>query len=267
MGLSESTDEMWWHELSILKTKVFHARLHPRRNVFNYFVYYLGLPSTHSHVIDDGILRKNRFGLVSFYDRDHGNRNDENSFLWAQNILQSCGLTLHETTLTLITMPRTCGFVFNPVSFWLCINSNHKLVAVVAEVNNTFGETHAYVLAHDDARPMHDDEWFSTEKYFHVSPFLTVEGNYQFRFSLNKRNLNIWIDYYNQEGAKILATALHAKALQYSKASIIKQCLMMPMVSAKVLFLIHFQAIRLMLKKIPYRVKPTKPDREVTKWH
>jgi DUF1365 family protein len=74
------------------------------------------------------------------------------------------------------------GYVFNPVSFWFCHDRGGALRAVLAEVNNTFGERHNYLVAHADGRPIRDGEALRARKLFHVSPFLAVHGDYRFRF-------------------------------------------------------------------------------------
>lgn len=266
VGMGQLSQNFWWQKKAILRTKVFHARLIPRANQFTYHVYYLGLPVKLFPSLEDGVLCKNRFGLLSFYDRDHGLGRNEDSANWAITLFASFDIDCQDADITLITMPRTCGFVFNPVSFWLLISKQGLLKAVIAEVNNTFGETHSYVLAHDTGIPMQPGEWFSTQKHFHVSPFLPVEGSYQFRFALSKKGVGIWIDYYDKDQNKTLLTAMTCNAQNYSKARMLKQLLMMPLVSLKVVLLIHFQAIKLIAKKIRYRRKPAPPDKGVTRW-
>ena len=86
-----------------------------------------------------------------------------------------------------MTMPRMLGYVFNPVSFWFCRDRSGALRAVLCEVNNTFGESHCYLVHHDDLRPIEPDAWLDGRKAFHVSPFLPVEGGYRFRFRLDER--------------------------------------------------------------------------------
>jgi hypothetical protein len=90
--------------------------------------------------------------------------------------------------------PRVLGFVFNPISLWFCHDRAGKLIAVLAEVNNTFGERHNYLLTHADGRPIRDGETIERRKVFHVSPFMAVDGHYRFRFHARsgEEGLPVW---------------------------------------------------------------------------
>src|SRR6202012_458830 len=91
-----------------------------------------------------------RFGLLSFYNRDHGDRSGSDLASWARAVLHSAKVTNADGEIVLITLPRVLGYTFNPVSFWLCHDKTGDLRAVICEVNNTFGETHSYICAHPD---------------------------------------------------------------------------------------------------------------------
>ncbi len=82
----------------------------------------------------------------------------------------------------LVAQPRVLGFLFNPVSFWLIVDQTDDLRAVIAEVNNTYGQRHSYLCAHDDLRPIRFSDTLTTKKVFYVSPFQDVSGRYDFRF-------------------------------------------------------------------------------------
>ena len=84
--------------------------------------------------------------------------------------------------IVLYCFPRMLGYVFNPVSFFVCHDAAGTVRAVLAEVNNTFGESHCYLLAHADGRALVSGETMTAPKVFHVSPFFPVAGHYEFRF-------------------------------------------------------------------------------------
>ncbi|MDE4971809.1 DUF1365 family protein, partial [Francisella tularensis] len=84
----------------------------------------------------------NKPNIYSFYDKDHGLRDGSSSLKWSTDLLNQYKLEYDD--IKLMTMPRVLWSLFNPVSFWLCYNNN-KLIAVIAEVNNTFKETHSYI--------------------------------------------------------------------------------------------------------------------------
>ena len=95
-------------------------------------------------------LAHNAAGWFSLHDRDHG---DGRPLLaWIEQLLARAGVHDADGEIWLHCFPRVLGYVFNPVSFWFCERRDGSLRAVVCEVNNTFGERHCYVLAHDDGR-------------------------------------------------------------------------------------------------------------------
>jgi hypothetical protein len=118
----------------------------------------------------------NKSNIFIFHDKDHGNRESSKSVDWAINLLNKNNLAFDE--IKLITMPRILGYLFNPVSFWLCYHQK-KLISVIAEVNNTFKETHSYIC-HKNGDEISDKCWFKAQKDFHVSPFYPRQGYYKF---------------------------------------------------------------------------------------
>lgn len=256
----------WWTRPQVMRTKVFHKRTEPQVNAFTYHVYYIAFPTKQRALLPSRILRQNAFGLLSYYDKDHGLHDGTDADDWAVTLLQKFKLADENETRILVTLPRVLGHVFNPVSFWLSVDAGGALKSVIAEVNNTFGETHSYVLAHEDGRAITADDFFHTDKNFHVSPFLKVEGSYQFRFAMKDDGLGIWIDYFNAEGRKELLTSMVGTMEPFTNGAALKAFLAFPFVTLKVIGLIHWQALRLFAKRVRYRVKPTPPEREVTKW-
>ena len=89
------------------------------------------------------------------------------------------------------------GYAFKPVSFWFCHRRDGALVAVIAEVNNTFGERHCYVLGDAPGTPIGAGAELAAAKVFHVSPFCAVEGRYAFRFAFGADRWLARIDYFD----------------------------------------------------------------------
>jgi len=138
-------------EPQLLTGKVMHGRLFPKRNNFTYGIYYLTIPLSKLGNLQ---IAHNRFAPLSFYDRDHGNCDGSDLESWARTILNDHNLDKANGDITLICMPRIFGYVFNPVSFWLCHDKKKNLRAVLCEVHNTFGERHTYICSHKDQRPI-----------------------------------------------------------------------------------------------------------------
>lgn len=257
----------WLTTPQLMHADVMHKRTLPRVHAFNYKVYYLALPIEHLKQGKFGILSFDRFNLLSFYQRDHGERDGTNAAQWARGLLQKFDNNDGVTHLVLVTLPRTLGYIFNPVSFWLGFNAKGDLLAAIAEVNNTFKETHSYVLSKQDGSFITSDDWMMTSKDFHVSPFLPVEGSYQFRFAVREAKLGIWIDHYNANGELTLLTSLIGNMEPMTRRALWKAFWAIPLVTLKVIGLIHFEAFRLLFKKIRYINKPSQKTHRVTHGH
>jgi uncharacterized protein len=163
-----------------------------------------------------------------------------------------------------MTMPRMLGYVFNPVSFWFCRDRAGALRAVLCEVNNTFGESHCYLVHHDDRRPIEPDAWLKGRKVFHVSPFLPVEGGYRFRFRLDEGHAHVDVNYHDQEGL-MLATSVGGRREALSDARVLRRFLGNPMMTLAVVVRIHWQALHLLCKRARFHRKPAPPAEFVTR--
>jgi len=241
-----------------------HNRTLPRKNRFCYGVYYLAIPLD---AIADGSLNThlslNRFGLHSFHTRDHGYRDGGSLRRWVEDMLSGYDVPKPEH-ITLLCMPRVLGYVFNPVSFWLCRDGRNNTYAIICEVNNTFGETHSYVCIRPQRRPVATGAWIAAPKCFHVSPYLKREGHYRFRFDITAERCAIRIDYINAAQQTMLITSLHGRFTELSGMELLKAFLSNPLVTVKTISMIHFQALRLTLKGIRYIPKPPAVTPNVT---
>ena len=162
--------------------------------------------------------------------------------------------------------PRMLGYVFNPVSFWYCHDRAGDLVAVLAEVNNTFGERHNYLVAHADGRPIRAGETLDARKVFHVSPFMAVQGHYRFRFHARPGDPRILarIDHADA-GGDLLHTAISGRVLPLTAPRLARAFFGYPWMTLGVMARIHWQALRLWLKRVPFFSKPQPPFEETTR--
>lgn len=243
----------------IFTGRVMHKRLFPKVNSFTYNIYYLALNLMNAAPLP---IARNKFAALSYFDKDHGACDGSDLTLWAKNILESYKIDAADGDIVLIAMPRILGYVFNPVSFWLCLDKHRQLRAVICEVNNTFGERHSYICVKPDQSPILKDDVISGEKLFHVSPFLKREGTYRFRFRYEENRFGAFIDFYNDEGHKQLITYLDGDLENLTKATARKAFWSNPLVTFRAVYLIHWQALKLVLKKITYIKKPEQlPDK------
>jgi DUF1365 family protein len=249
----------------LLVSDVVHVRHVPKRHAFRYTVYYLCFPLSRMAELEAARpLSVNRTGLFSFYEKDHGLGQAAPAEAWIRRRMDEWGLTAADGEVVLLTMPRVMGYVFNPVSFWFCLDKAGQLRAVYAEVNNTFGEQHGYWCFHDDQRPITRDDVLTTRKQFHVSPFFEVTGEYRFRFAYGEEKLGVWIDH-DAHGQHVLSTALTGKRQPLTTANLLYCFARYPLVTLKVIMLIHYHALRLVMKGIRYRTKPNPPLQEVSR--
>jgi DUF1365 family protein len=250
-------------ESALLKGIIFHKRLRPRINQFVYRAYYLCFDLSKLSALASKIFSVNKFNLFSFHARDHGLRDGSDLQNWIKEIFAAENINAAE--IILLTHPRILGYVFNPVSFWFALNDKKELIAVLAEVNNTFGDSHNYLIFNQDHRAISANQWLEATKSLYVSPFMKVEGKYKFRFIYGEKKIAVWIDYFDPENNLMLQTAISGKREAMSNVNLLKYFCLMPFVTFKVIILIHYQAIKLWLKKITFVSRPNPPVTKLTK--
>jgi DUF1365 family protein len=251
-----------------------HARLRPARNDFSYPTYFLMLPL---RAMQDpqspaarSTLARNRRAALSFHDSDHGDGRGPaagGALAWLDELLQREGIADATGEVWLHCYPRVLGYTFKPVSFWYCHraadDAGGSLRVIVAEVNNTFGERHCYLLDH----PSFGTE-LSAGKVFHVSPFLKVEGRYRFRFMRALRGgierTVARVDYDDADGP-VLQTSVSGTLEPVGAASVRRALWRYPAMTFGVVFHIHLQAARLWLKRVRFIRKPALPDQFLTR--
>jgi hypothetical protein len=243
--------------------QVMHRRLRPAENRFVYGVFYLRVPVDDVRSLARPLLSVNRWNLLSFHERDHGPRDGSALEPWIRALLARHGVAA-DGEIVLQAFPRVLGYVFNPVSFWLCHDRTGALRAVLAEVNNTFGESHNYLIARPDGGPIGEVDWLEARKVFHVSPFCRVEGRYRFLFGGQGRRNLARIDYHDGEG-RLLVTSIAGEAEPLTTRALLRAFLLHPWMTVGVVLRIHWQALRLWLKRVPFFAKPLPPAEETTR--
>jgi len=244
--------------------EVHHSRRRPQRHAFTYPTYFLLLPmrSLHQQTPPAGQWHINRPGLLSFFDTDHGDGRpvaQGGALAWLDELLLREGIADATGEVWLHTYPRVLGYTFKPVSFWYCHRQPNDqggaLRAIVVEVNNTFGERHCYLLDN----PKLGQE-LSAAKVFHVSPFCPVEGGYRFRFMITpdfKRTV-ARIDFDDAAGP-LIETSVGGAMEPLTASSARRALLTYPMMTFGVAFRIHWHALKLFIKKVPFFRKPPPP--------
>ncbi|MGH8442366.1 MAG: FAD-dependent oxidoreductase [Nevskiaceae bacterium] len=208
------------------------------------------------------LFSHNRFNLVSFHDADHGGGDRGGLRAWAERLVASEGILLQGGRIRLLCLPRILGFTFNPISIWYCEHRDGGLRAVIAEVRNTFGERHSYVLA-SAGRPMAYEGTYEKDKCFHVSPFMDLVGRYQFRFTEPREKVMVRI-HETREGAPLLDATLAGERAALTDGALLRQVLKMPWMTLKVVAGIHWEALKLWLRGAKFHRKPEPPELEFT---
>jgi DUF1365 family protein len=256
--------------------QVRHVRLRPARHAFDYSAYFLMLPMRHlqalarSHSKNDKSnqteLSINRSGLLSFFDTDHGDgRQPENggALAWIEELLESENIHDANGEIWLQTFPRVLGYTFKPVSFWYCHRPDNSLAAILAEVHNTFGERHCYLLP--------EPKFGRTErahKIFHVSPFCDVKGVYEFRFmrtlQAGAERVVARVDHGDDNGP-LIQTSISGVLQPATRAEIRRTFWRYPLFTFAVMLRIHWHALLLWLKRVPFFSKPEPPSELVSR--
>ena len=231
-----------------------HQRLRPVQHRFNYPIFFVRINLANTERLHGGVFGVNRFRLMSIYFKDYGPRDGSDLLVWIRQLLIANSI-LADGDIFLQTMPRICGYAFNPISIWYCHDTQGELVAVLTEVNNTFGEHHLYLLQAEKGQSIQKNSELVSKKMMHVSPFCEVKGNYHFRFDERVHSCQVKIDYKDEQGT-LINTAIRGKKISFNNINLIKVLLRQPFLTLGVMWRIHWQALLLWRKHVPFFRQP-----------
>ncbi len=225
---------------------VMHARVSPAHNVFRYRVCFYVLDLDELPALDRqlGLFGWNRRNVVTLHDSDHI---DVRAYLAEHGV--------EADRIMLLTNLRVLGYVFNPVSFYYCYRDD-ELACIVAEVSNTFGEMLPYLLSPEN-QVADGGQRFSYEhdKKLHVSPFFSLDQGYRWWFTEPGDELSVRIDL-DEDGGRPFWATLQGRREELTAASLARSLVRYPLMPQRVTALIHLQAARLWLKRVPFVHKP-----------
>jgi len=242
---------------------VMHRRLRPRRHRLRYRVYHLLLDIDELPALDARLrwFSVGRFNLFGFDARDYGDGSGASLRAQVDGVLREAGLPAGGA-IRLLTMPRVLGHVFNPLSVWFChAPADGALQAILYEVNNTFGERHRYVIPVDDARARIVDQ--GCAKALHVSPFNGMDARYRFRVAPPGDAVSVGIELADTDGPMLVAQ-LAGRRRALSDAALLGLFFGHPLLTLKVVAAIHWEALRLWIKRVPLQPRPPAPARDLT---
>lgn len=253
-----SADQAGW----LYPARVMHRRRIAPLYRFVYRVFYLLVDIDRLGELQRRLsfFSQDRFNLLSLHRRDYGDGAGLRP--WAEGLLRGQGIELDGGRIRLLTLPRVLGWSFNPISMWYCEHRDGQLRAVIAEVKNTFGEKHCYVLA-SGGEPMPYEQPYEKDKCFHVSPFLDRAGRYSFELGEPGERLRVAI-HESRDGAPVMDATLAGERRALSDAALLGQLLRMPWMAVKVVAGIHWEALKLWLRGAGYRPKPAQLPQDVS---
>jgi uncharacterized protein len=244
--------------------KVSHHRSRPKENSFAYQVYFVLLDLEEVDGLDASLRRfsHNRFNLTALYDRDHGPRDGSPLRPWIDALLARESIDLAGGRVELLCFPRVLGLKFYPVSFWYCYHADGQVRAVLAEVQNTVGGHHNYLL-HNNGAPFNWDSRPEVCKVFYVSPFIEMDARYEFAFTRPDQRLQVGIyDYVT--GPLLLTARLDLEAQELTDDSLSRAVRRFGPMSLRAWVLILSQALNIMRKGIRYLPPKPMPKEETT---
>ena len=246
--------------------QTFHGRRGPVSNRFTYGVDYV-LFDAEARLRLPRFMSRNRRNLAALHDRDHGGVPGQGrGAVWVREVLAAHQLAdVTGGTVQLLTQPRVLGHLFNPVSFWLCHDDAGGLRAVIAEVNNTYGDRHSYLCVKPDRSVIAPADELRAQKIFHVSPFQPAEGDYAFHFEVTPDKVAIRISYRQDveaPGSGLVATLTGPRQALGNR--VILGAMVRRMGSRRVLALIHWQALKLWWLGAAFRSRPTPPAQDIS---
>jgi len=247
---------------------VMHHRLKPIRNRFVYSVYMLYLDLDELDQLDAQLrlFGRNKRNVFEFRDSDHLSLVPGDVRENVRAFLRKNGVTEEPARIFLLTNLRTLGHVFNPVSFYFCFAADGSPLCAIPEVGNTFNEQKAYLVGRNTLQ----NERFRAQmkKYFYVSPFIDLDASFEFDLGIPGERLLIRIDDVMHD-LKFFLSSLTGVRRELTDRALAFELFRVPLVTIKVLALIHLQAMRLWLRRLPYLRKSDHPElqKEVAAWN
>jgi len=238
--------------------------MEPKKHKFNYniFMFYIDLNELDLITKQFFLLSRNKFNFFSFRDKEHlrlpKDKPDDSKSTKEHilNYLSQNGVAAPKRIM-LLTNLNTCGYNFNPVSFYYCFDDKNQPMCCVAEVSNTFREMKPYFVGSDK---LADNSFtLNTSKNFYVSPFIDHDANFYFNLNVPGEKLNIRIDDYKNDKRLFISTLTGTKK-PLTNGNLLWYAIRFPLIPLWIMTLIHWNAFLLYIKKIRYFKKAEFPE-------
>jgi uncharacterized protein len=263
----------------IYNCKLWHERLKPKRNAFNYSIYlwYIDLDEINK-LSELKLFSYNGNNIFSLFDKDHFKFIDQKKQIISKEkisyepskykgkdlknkikvMVEELNLGFEPEKVFLLTNLRQFGYVFNPVSFYFCFDEKGACRAIFSEVNNTFHDQKMYFtnIKNPDSKIYKDEQ----RKNYYISPFIEYDSDLHWEFTIPQDDFLIKIN--SVKGDAILKTALRGKRRELTNSALIYLIFGYPLKNLMIIFLIHYQALKLWIKKVPFYKKES-TDKEI----
>ncbi len=249
----------------IYQGEVSHARLTPVAHSFCYPVYFYAfeLDELPELARINPLFGYNQLRPVAIHDKDYLQPGERPLRDKLDQFLREAGISAAVAKVVLVTAARYFNYVFNPISFFYCYDAAGQLICVLAQVNNTFGEMHVYLLSSPAGEAVADRLVYTSDKQFHVSPFFSRDGRYEFQVTEPDQQLDNQIHYHQAEQLALIAR-MQGQAEPLTTRSLLKTILKHPLSASLTMPRILWQAAKLhWQRRLPVYNKPV-PDHAMT---
>src|SRR6056300_1322069 len=229
---------------AIYNGTVIHKRFKPKVHSFKYSVFSLLIDLSELEILDKKIsfFSLNKFNLISFFEKDHGDRDGSSLKNWVIKQLQNYQINTENIKIKLLCYPRIFGYVFNPLSVFYIYNEIENITAIL----------YVFKIQEDQKLLQHN-----CSKKFHVSPFIEMNCSYFFRLLKPGQKISVIIDQY-QEQDKILYASQDGTKMEFNSKELLKSYLKHPIMTFKIIIAIHYEAFNLWVKGIKFIKKKIK---------
>jgi DUF1365 family protein len=251
---------------NIYTAKVMHHRLAPKKHSFWYSVYMFYIDLDELEMLAQKLrwFSHNKFNLFSFCDAEHLQLPKENPDQTKnirqhlEDYLKEHGVDGSRLKIKLLTNLNVLGYNFNPVSFYYCFDEEGNPECCVAEISNTYREMKLFFFGKDE---LNGDTFKKiTTKYFYVSPFIDHDDSFDFKLKVPADKLDIKIDDIDKDGNRFFISTLIGDKKPLTNAALLRYFFSIPLIPLQIMGMIHWQALKLWIKKIPFHPKAENPE-------
>ena len=242
----------------LIDCKVDHTRYTPKKHSFGASFFWFSIDIDH---IDEDfnqlpLVSRNKWNIFQFRDDDHIDFDQGNIRANVEYFLKQNNEDSKPKKIILWTNLRCFGYVFNPVSFYFLTMADDSQ-RVIMEVGNTFNELKPFLVPKSAFKGNRAE--ITVKKHFYVSPFIALDTLFTFKLRFDDKSLSIIVNSDKEDGTKVLTAALTGQYKELSSKSLLLSLLKHPFVTLKIITMIHWHALLLWLKKIPYISKDDNP--------